>query len=166
MVVVAAHASTNRVRESRIEGQNAPEREAGQPVTDHRAGHPSCRMMRPNNARPRGQPGNRGQNVERDVRERPRAGDDHGYNSREDGDTQNGSQHATSKYHDGDLVAFAAPGHVLKGRFARLVRILVAVGLTALLLWQSDPGAVWQAARGADWRFILLACALVVSTAR
>jgi glycosyltransferase 2 family protein len=33
--------------------------------------------------------------------------------------------------------------------------------LTALLLWQSDPRAVWQAARGADWRFILLACALV-----
>jgi glycosyltransferase 2 family protein len=51
---------------------------------------------------------------------------------------------------------------VLKGRFARLVRILVAVGLTAVLLWQSDPRAVWQAARGADWRFILLACALVV----
>ena len=33
--------------------------------------------------------------------------------------------------------------------------------MTALLLWQSDPRAVWQAARGADWRFILLACALV-----
>ncbi len=44
---------------------------------------------------------------------------------------------------------------------AQAARVLVAVGLTALLLWQSDPRAVWQAARGADWRFILLACALV-----
>ena len=47
------------------------------------------------------------------------------------------------------------------GGLARLVRAAVAIGLTALLLWQSDPDAVWQAARGADWRFILLACALV-----
>jgi glycosyltransferase 2 family protein len=45
--------------------------------------------------------------------------------------------------------------------FAQVVRVIVAAGLTALLLWQSDPRAVWQAARGADWRFILLACALV-----
>lgn len=44
---------------------------------------------------------------------------------------------------------------------ARAVRIFIAVGLTALLLWQSEPGAVWQAARHAHWRFILLACALV-----
>lgn len=44
---------------------------------------------------------------------------------------------------------------------ARGVRIVVAVGLTALLLWQSDPSAVWHAARGADLRFILLACVLV-----
>ena len=50
---------------------------------------------------------------------------------------------------------------VLRGVPAQVVRVLVAVGLTALLLWQSDPRAVWQAARGADWRFILLACALV-----
>jgi uncharacterized protein (TIRG00374 family) len=48
------------------------------------------------------------------------------------------------------------------GGFAPVARVAVAVGLTALLLWQSDPRAVWQAARGADWRFILLACALVV----
>lgn len=45
--------------------------------------------------------------------------------------------------------------------FARVARVVVAVGLTALLLWQSDPRAVWEAARAADWRFILLACALV-----
>jgi uncharacterized protein (TIRG00374 family) len=49
-----------------------------------------------------------------------------------------------------------------KGSFARAVRVLVAVGLTALLLWQSDPAAVWQAARAADWRFIALSCVLVV----
>jgi len=47
------------------------------------------------------------------------------------------------------------------GGFARAARVVVAAGLTALLLWQSDPKAVWQAARGTDWRFILLACALV-----
>src|SRR5687768_6646841 len=52
----------------------------------------------------------------------------------------------------------ASPG----GAFARVARVAVAIGLTALLLWQSDPRAVWQAARGAEWRFILLACALVV----
>jgi uncharacterized protein (TIRG00374 family) len=43
-----------------------------------------------------------------------------------------------------------------------LARAIVAIALTALLLWQSDPRAVWQAARTADWRFIALACALVV----
>ena len=47
------------------------------------------------------------------------------------------------------------------GGFARAARVVVAAGLTALLLWQSDPKAVWQAARGTDWRFILLACVLV-----
>ncbi len=108
-----------------------------------------------------GPSGYRCENVERDVRQRPRACDDHGYNPREDGDTQNGSQHAASPYHGGYPAASAAAGHVLKGPFAQVFRMLVAVGLTALLLWQSDPRAVWQAARGADWRFILLACALV-----
>jgi uncharacterized protein (TIRG00374 family) len=39
--------------------------------------------------------------------------------------------------------------------------VVIAAGLTALLLWQSDPKAVWQAARDADWRFIVLACVLV-----
>ena len=47
------------------------------------------------------------------------------------------------------------------GGFAHAARVVVAAGLTALLLWQSDPKAVWQAGRGADWRFILLACVLV-----
>lgn len=53
----------------------------------------------------------------------------------------------------------SAPG---RGGFARAVRIVIACGLTALLLWHSNPRAVWEAARGADWRFILLACALVI----
>src|SRR5687768_17821203 len=48
------------------------------------------------------------------------------------------------------------------GVVGHVARVIVAVGLTALLLWQSDPRAVWQAARGADWRFIALACGLVV----
>jgi uncharacterized membrane protein YbhN (UPF0104 family) len=44
--------------------------------------------------------------------------------------------------------------------------VAIAAGLTALLLWQSDPKAVWQAARGADWRFIVLACVLVAIESR
>jgi uncharacterized protein (TIRG00374 family) len=40
--------------------------------------------------------------------------------------------------------------------------VAIAVGLTALLLWQSDPRAVWEAARGTQVRFVLLACVLVV----
>ncbi len=47
------------------------------------------------------------------------------------------------------------------GGFAHVVRVVIAAGLTALLLWMSEPRAVWAAARVADWRFILLACALV-----
>ena len=43
-----------------------------------------------------------------------------------------------------------------------MIRAIVAIGLTAALLWQSDPRDVWQAARGTDLRFVLLACALVV----
>lgn len=50
----------------------------------------------------------------------------------------------------------------MKGVFARVVRIVVAVGLTALILWKSDPSAVLAATRGADVGLILLACALVV----
>ena len=49
------------------------------------------------------------------------------------------------------------------GGFARAARVVIAAGLTALLLWQSDPKAVWQAARDADWRFIVLACTLVAA---
>ena len=48
-----------------------------------------------------------------------------------------------------------------RGRAARVLRVGVAIALTALLLWHSDPGSVWQAARGADWRLVALACVLV-----
>jgi uncharacterized protein (TIRG00374 family) len=44
---------------------------------------------------------------------------------------------------------------------ANAIRAAIAIGLTALVLWQSDPRAVWQAARGTDLRFVVLACALV-----
>ena len=43
-----------------------------------------------------------------------------------------------------------------------MARIVIGVGLTALLLWSSDPEAVWQAGRGADLRFIAIACFLVL----
>ena len=49
-----------------------------------------------------------------------------------------------------------------RGSFPRVLRAIIAVGLTGLLLWQSNPSAVWQAARGTDLRFVLLACVLVV----
>jgi hypothetical protein len=39
--------------------------------------------------------------------------------------------------------------------------VTIAFALTGVLLWHSDPRAVWQAARDADWRFIALACVLV-----
>lgn len=42
----------------------------------------------------------------------------------------------------------------------RLLRLLVAFGLTAILLWKSDPRAVLAAAAGADWR--LIGCAVVL----
>ena len=43
-----------------------------------------------------------------------------------------------------------------------LVRALVAVGLTLVVLWRSDPRAVAAAAAGADARWLGLAAALVV----
>jgi glycosyltransferase 2 family protein len=48
-----------------------------------------------------------------------------------------------------------------KENITTAARVVIAVALTAVLLWQSDPGAVWDAARRADWRFIVLACMLV-----
>jgi glycosyltransferase 2 family protein len=51
---------------------------------------------------------------------------------------------------------------MMRGAFARVIRLAVAVGLTALLFWKSDPSAVFAAARGAGIGWIFLACALVV----
>jgi uncharacterized membrane protein YbhN (UPF0104 family) len=44
---------------------------------------------------------------------------------------------------------------------ARLLRLTVAVALTAYVLWASDPASVLTAARGADLRWIAAAVALV-----
>jgi glycosyltransferase 2 family protein len=52
---------------------------------------------------------------------------------------------------------------MMKGPLARVVRVLVAIGLTGWLLWMSDPASVFNAARGADLRLIVLACVLVVA---
>jgi uncharacterized protein (TIRG00374 family) len=49
-----------------------------------------------------------------------------------------------------------------KSPFGRVFRLLVAAGLTTLLLWQSNPSAVWDAARGTDLRYVVIACLLVV----
>lgn len=45
---------------------------------------------------------------------------------------------------------------------SRAVRLVLAVGLTAYLLWKSDPSAILRAAMAADWRWIAAACLLVL----
>ncbi len=45
---------------------------------------------------------------------------------------------------------------------SRAVRLAIAVGLTAYLLWRNDPGAIVRVAAGANPRWLLVACALVV----
>jgi uncharacterized protein (TIRG00374 family) len=42
------------------------------------------------------------------------------------------------------------------------VRIAVAALLTGLLLWQADPAAIWNVVRGTEWRFVAIACLLVL----
>jgi glycosyltransferase 2 family protein len=49
-----------------------------------------------------------------------------------------------------------------KGGASRLLRIALAVGLTALILWRAHPGQVLRAAAAADWRWILAAVSLVL----
>ena len=39
----------------------------------------------------------------------------------------------------------------------------VAIGLTAVILWRSDPGSVWRASVGIDWRWVGLAALLVIA---
>ena len=45
---------------------------------------------------------------------------------------------------------------------ARAVRIVLAIGLFALLLWYSDPREVARSLAGVDWRWLLAAAALVL----
>jgi uncharacterized protein (TIRG00374 family) len=44
-----------------------------------------------------------------------------------------------------------------------ILRVAVASGLTAYILWKSHPRAVLEAASGADWRPIAVACLLVLA---
>ena len=50
----------------------------------------------------------------------------------------------------------------MKISFTRLVRLVVAIGLTALVLWKAHPRAVLDAARGTSVGWILAAIALVI----
>lgn len=45
---------------------------------------------------------------------------------------------------------------------ARAIRIVIATGLFALLLWYSDPRQVAQSLAGVDWRWVAAAAALVL----
>ena len=45
----------------------------------------------------------------------------------------------------------------------RVLRLVAAIGLTALMLWWAGPSAVWQAARGAQWTWIGAAVLLVIA---
>jgi glycosyltransferase 2 family protein len=47
-------------------------------------------------------------------------------------------------------------------RFTRLLRIVVALGLTSFVLWKSGPSGVLRAAAGADLTWLGGACALVI----
>jgi uncharacterized protein (TIRG00374 family) len=44
----------------------------------------------------------------------------------------------------------------------RSPRIAVAAVLTGVLLWQSDPAEIWKVAQGTTWRFVVIACLLVL----
>jgi glycosyltransferase 2 family protein len=47
--------------------------------------------------------------------------------------------------------------------FTRLLRIVVALGLTSFVLWKSGPSGVLRAAARADLRWLAVACALVIA---
>lgn len=48
------------------------------------------------------------------------------------------------------------------GGLSRLLRIFVAVTLTVYVVWRADPGLVLRQTSGLDWRWALLAVALVL----
>ena len=50
-----------------------------------------------------------------------------------------------------------------RGLLRLLIRLAVAAGLTAYILWKSHPASVLAAARGADWRPIAVAILLVLA---
>ena len=90
-----------------MECENAPECEAGQPIADERAADPAGGMATEQCAA-EGPSWKDCEYVKREVRQRPGAGDDHGYNSGAEGDDQNGTKHATAKYHDRHPAAAAS----------------------------------------------------------
>src|SRR5829696_6827594 len=98
-----------------MEREDTPEREAGYSVAEYRAGDPSGGVMAPEERATEWPAWNRRKDVQREIRERPRACDDHGYNRREDGDTQSGGQHAPTPYHAPFCLASVAPEGHLKG---------------------------------------------------
>ncbi|MBI2834019.1 MAG: flippase-like domain-containing protein [Acidobacteria bacterium] len=60
-------------------------------------------------------------------------------------------------------MAVPQPPVASAGSFAgRVCRATIAIGLTAFVLWKSDPRAVLQAAAVANWRFVGLAIVAVV----
>jgi glycosyltransferase 2 family protein len=48
-------------------------------------------------------------------------------------------------------------------RSGQALRLVAAIGLTALMLWWAGPSAVWSAARGAHWTWIGAALLLVLA---
>jgi uncharacterized protein (TIRG00374 family) len=55
-----------------------------------------------------------------------------------------------------------SPDHPITRSAKSLVRLAVAAGLTAYILWRSHPRAVLEATAGADWRPMAAACLLVL----
>lgn len=48
------------------------------------------------------------------------------------------------------------------GGLSRLLRVLVAVGLTAFVIWKADPGLVFRQTSTLDWRWVSAAILLVL----
>jgi len=48
-------------------------------------------------------------------------------------------------------------------RLSTILRLLIAVALTALILWRSDPAAIWAALSQTAWPWLAGACLLVVA---
>jgi uncharacterized protein (TIRG00374 family) len=57
------------------------------------------------------------------------------------------------------LAAASSPPHV---SLSRIFRLIIAVGLTAYLLWKAHPASVLRVTAAADWRWIAAAVALLL----